>query len=60
MRKLARAIAARTEPRFITIPPQRGGGKVHYTEEQLTALRRAYGRGMSAEDDSITESKMKA
>ena len=39
MRKLARAIAARTKPRFITIPPKRGGGKVHYTEEQLTAMR---------------------
>jgi hypothetical protein len=39
MRKLARAIAARTQPRFIAIPRQRGGGKVHYTEEQLTAMR---------------------
>jgi hypothetical protein len=39
MRKLARAIAARTEPRFITIPPQRGGSRVHYTEEQLAAMR---------------------
>ena len=39
MGKLARAIAARSEPRFITIPPQRGGSKVHFTEEQLTAMR---------------------
>ena len=56
--KLARAIAARTEPRFseikpeprtklrrtndwllIEIPRERGGGKVPYTEEQLTAMR---------------------
>ena len=36
---LARAIAARIKPRFISIPPERGGGKVPYTEEQLTAMR---------------------
>jgi hypothetical protein len=36
---LAREIAARTPPRFIEIPRERGGGKVHYTEEQLTAMR---------------------
>ena len=36
---LARAIAARSEPRFIQIARERGGGKVHYTEEQLTAMR---------------------
>jgi hypothetical protein len=45
MRKLARAIAART-PRFITIPPQRGGSKVNYTEEQLVIMR----GGLSAEE----------
>jgi hypothetical protein len=39
MRKLARAIAARSDPRFITVPPQRGGSKVHFTEEQLTVMR---------------------
>jgi hypothetical protein len=55
--KLARAIAARTEPRFIEIKPEprrrarrlsatfieipgeRGGGRVPFTEEQLTAMR---------------------
>jgi hypothetical protein len=56
--KLAREIAARSEPRFIEIKPEprtklrrtndwlfieiareRGGNKVHYTEEQLTAMR---------------------
>jgi hypothetical protein len=26
-------------PRFIEITRERGGGKVHYTEEQLTAIR---------------------
>jgi hypothetical protein len=36
---LAREIAARTPPRFITIPRERGGGKIHYTEEQLTVMR---------------------
>jgi hypothetical protein len=36
---LAREIAARTPPRFIEIPRERGGGKIHYTEEQLTAMR---------------------
>jgi hypothetical protein len=39
MRKLARAIAARNEPHFITVPPHRGGSKVHYTEEQFTVMR---------------------
>jgi len=39
MKNLARAIAARSEPRFIAIPPQRGDSKVHFTEEQLTAMR---------------------
>ena len=37
--KLARAIAARTKPRFIEIPRERGGGRVPFTEEQLTAMR---------------------
>jgi hypothetical protein len=36
---LAREIAARTPPRFIEIPRERGGGKIHYAEEQLTAMR---------------------
>jgi hypothetical protein len=36
---LARAIAARTTPRFIEIPRERGGGKVPFTEEQLTTMR---------------------
>ena len=35
---LARAIAARTKPRFIEIPRERGGGKVPFTEEQLTVM----------------------
>jgi hypothetical protein len=35
---LAREIAARTPARFIEIPRERGGGKIHYTEEQLTAV----------------------
>jgi hypothetical protein len=29
----------RTPPRLIEIPRERGGGKVHYTEEQLAAMR---------------------
>ena len=33
------AKAARTTPRFIEIPRERGGGKVPFTEEQLTAMR---------------------
>jgi hypothetical protein len=37
--KLAREIAARTKPRFIEIPRERGDGKVPFTEEQLTAMR---------------------
>jgi hypothetical protein len=36
---LAREIAARTPPKFIEIPRERGGGKVYYTEEQLTVMR---------------------
>jgi hypothetical protein len=63
--KLAREIAARTEPRFIEIKPERrsklrrtnnlvfieiprerGGGRVPFTEEQLTAMR----GGLSAEE----------
>jgi hypothetical protein len=39
MSKLARAIAARSEPRFVTIPTLPGGSKVPFTEEQLTAMR---------------------
>ena len=44
--KLAREIAARTKPRFIEIPRERRGGKVTFTEEQLTAMR----GGLSAEE----------
>ena len=36
---LAREIAARTKPRFIEIPRERGGVRVPFTEEQLTAMR---------------------
>ena len=43
---LARATAARTKPRFIEIPRERGGGKVPFTEEQLADLR----AGLSAEE----------
>ena len=49
---LARAIAARTKPRFIEIPRERGGGKVPFTEEQLSEMRgRADCRGISLEAD---------
>jgi hypothetical protein len=44
--KLAREIAARTKPRFIEIPRERGGGKVPFTEEQLAAMR----GGLTAEE----------
>ena len=44
--KLAREIAACTKPRFIEIPRERGGGKVPFTEEQLTAMR----GGLTAEE----------
>jgi hypothetical protein len=43
---LARARAARTKPRFIEIPRERGGGKVPFTEEQLTEMR----GGLTAEE----------
>jgi len=43
---LARAIAARTKPRFIEIPRERGGGKVPFTDEQLTEMR----GGLTAEE----------
>ena len=43
---LARAIAARTKPRFIEIPRERGGGKVPFTEEQLKQMR----GGLTAEE----------
>jgi hypothetical protein len=36
---LARAIAARTQSRFIEIQRERGGGKVPFTEEQLSDMR---------------------
>ena len=44
--KLARDIAARTKPRFIEIPRERGGVRVPFTEEQLTAIR----GGLTAEE----------
>ena len=44
--KLAREIAARTKPRFIEIPRERGGGKVPFNEAQLTAIR----GGLTAEE----------
>ena len=44
--KLAREIAARTKPRFIEIPRERGGVRVPFTEEQLTAMR----GGLTAEE----------
>ena len=44
--KLAREIAARTKPRFIEIKRERGGGRVPFTEEQLTAMR----GGLTAEE----------
>jgi hypothetical protein len=43
--KLAREIAARTKPRFIEIPRERGRS-ITYTEEQLTAMR----GGLTAEE----------
>ena len=43
---LARAIAARTKPRFIEIPRERGGGKVPFTEERMTQMR----GGLTAEE----------
>ena len=50
---LARRIAAEKEPRFITIPPQRRGGKVPFTEEQLAAMRGGLmARRVSLEDNS--------
>ena len=44
--KLAREIAARTKPRFIEIPRERGGVRVPFTEEQLTVMR----GGLTAEE----------
>ena len=44
--KLAREIAARTKPRFIEIPRERGGVRVPFTEEQLSAMR----GGLTAEE----------
>jgi hypothetical protein len=42
---LARAIAARTKPRFIEIKPEKRSG-VPFTEEQLSAMR----GGLTAEE----------
>ena len=44
--KLAREIAARTKPRFIEIPRERGGIRVPFTEEQLADMR----GGLTAEE----------
>ena len=44
--KLARAIAARTKPRFIEIPREHGGGKVPFTDEELNSIR----GGLTAEE----------
>ena len=44
--KLAREIAARIKPRFIEVPRERGGVRVPFTEEQLTAMR----GGLTAEE----------
>ena len=44
--KLAREIAARTKPRFIEIPRERGGVRVAFADEQLTAMR----GGLTAEE----------
>ena len=44
--KLAREIAARTKPRFIEIPRERGGVRMPFTEEQLTDMR----GGLTAEE----------
>ena len=40
------ALAARTKPRFIEIPRERGGVLVSFTEEQLAAMR----GGLTAEE----------
>ena len=45
---LAREIAARTKPRFIEIPRERGGVRVPFTDEPLTAIR----GGLTAEEYS--------
>ena len=42
----AGAIAARTKPCFIEIPRERGGGKMPFTEEQLSEIR----GGLTAEE----------
>jgi hypothetical protein len=42
--KLAREIAARTEPRFVDIP-RNPGRHINYTDEQLAAMR----EGMTVE-----------
>jgi hypothetical protein len=44
--KLAREIAARTKPCFVEIPRERGGGKVPFTEEQISEMR----GGLTAEE----------
>ena len=44
--KLASEIAARTKPRFIEIPRERGGTRVTFSEEQLTAMH----GGLTAEE----------
>ena len=44
--KLAREITARTKPRFIEIPRERGGVRVPFTEEELNSIR----GGLTAEE----------
>ena len=44
--KLAREIAARSTPRFIEIPRERGGVRVPFTEEQMNDIR----GGLTAEE----------
>ena len=43
---LARAIAARTKPRFIETPWERSGGKAPFTDKQLAVIR----GGLTAEE----------
>jgi len=77
--RLAREIAARTEPRFIEIksesrrrirasllaeiPRQRGGGRVPFTEVELTAMRGeqkvpASDRGLSLKERTLSSASV--
>jgi len=52
MKKLARAVAARSEPRFITIRRERGGGKVPLHRRTVDGnARRSYRWGVPLEAD---------